>query len=50
MNTAMINYSIAMLNALAAFLQAEPIIYLVGLILLCYVAKVIKILITVGKR
>lgn len=44
--TAMIDYSLEMLRALASFLSSEPVIYLFGLILLCFVCKAIKILIS----
>ena len=39
--TAMTDFTVALLEAVAAFLNAEPIIYLFGVILLC---KGIKIL------
>lgn len=44
--TPMIDYSVAMLRAVADFLSAEPIIYLFGLVLLCFLCKAIKILIS----
>lgn len=40
----MIQFSTSMLNLLADFLAREPIIYLFGLICLCFVVKVIKII------
>lgn len=43
---AMIEYSAAMLDAIAAFLSAEPIIYLFGLICLTVLVKVVKDIIT----
>lgn len=39
---AMIAYSVGMLDAVAAFLSSEPIIYLFGLICLAGVVKVVK--------
>lgn len=42
--TSMVNYSVAMLEAVAEFLASEPIIYLFGLVLLCFVVKVIRLL------
>lgn len=44
MMTAMIDYSIAMLQAVADFLSAEPIVYLFALVLLCFICKAVKIL------
>lgn len=40
--TPMIDYSVAMLQAVADFLAAEPIIYLFGLVLFCFICKAIK--------
>lgn len=40
--TPMIDYSVAMLNALADFFAAEPIIYLFGCILFMFICKGIK--------
>lgn len=40
----MISFSTAMLTALADFLKSEPIIYLFGMILFVFVAKIIMIL------
>ncbi len=42
----MMDFSTGMLNAIAVFLASEPIIYLFGLVLLCFIVKVVKILIT----
>ena len=41
----MIDFSIAILNAVATFLETPPVFYLFGLILFCFVAKFIKILV-----
>ncbi len=40
----MISFSTAMLIALADFLKSEPIIYLFGMILFVFIAKIIMIL------
>ena len=40
--TPMIDYSVAMLNALADFFAAEPIIYLFGCILFMFICRGIK--------
>lgn len=40
--TPMINFSVTMLGAIADFLGSEPIIYLFGLILFCFICKIIK--------
>lgn len=40
--TPMIEYSVAMLNALADFFAAEPIIFLFGCILFMFICKGIK--------
>lgn len=42
----MIVYSNAMLEAIAAFLGSEPIIYLFGLVCLVLLVKVVKDIIT----
>lgn len=42
--TPMIDFSVAMLGVLADFLGTEPIIYLYGMVLLCFVCKIFKIL------
>mgnify|MGYP001047781492 CR=1 FL=1 len=39
---AMITYSTGMLEALAAFLSSEPIIYLFGLVCLTFIVKAVK--------
>lgn len=39
---AMIAYSASMLDAIATFLSAEPIIYLFGLVCLSFLVKVVK--------
>lgn len=38
----MIEFSVAMLQALADFLAAEPIIYLFGMIIFCFLCRGIK--------
>lgn len=38
----MIEFSVAMLEAVADFLAAEPIIYLFGMIVFCFLCKGIK--------
>lgn len=38
----MIEFSVAMLQALADFLAAEPIIYLFSMIIFCFLCKGIK--------
>ena len=43
---AMLAYSVGMLDAVSAFLSAEPIIYLFGLVCLTLVVKVVKDIIT----
>lgn len=40
--TPMIEFSIAMLQAVADFLAAEPMIYLFGLVLFCFICESIK--------
>lgn len=42
--TAMMDFSVALLEAVAVFLNAEPIIYLFAVILLCFLCKGIKTL------
>lgn len=42
--SAMVDFSVAMLGVLSDFLMSPPIFYLFGLILLCFVAKMFKIL------
>ena len=38
----MITFSVAMLEAVADFLAAEPIIYLFGMVIFCFLCKGIK--------
>lgn len=38
----MIDFSVSMLEAVAAFLAAEPIVYLFGMIVFCFLCKGIK--------
>ena len=40
----MINFSVALLQAVADFLAAEPVIYLFGTVVFCFLCKGIKIL------
>lgn len=42
--TEMVNFSIAMLNALVDFLSTPPIFYLFGLVCFCFICKALKIL------
>lgn len=42
--TPMVDFSAAMLQAVADFLGSEPIIYLFGMILFCFLCKGIKTL------
>ncbi|WP_312940589.1 hypothetical protein [Oscillibacter sp.] len=42
---AMIDFTVAMLQALAAFLGSEPVIYLFGMVVFCFLCKGIKTLI-----
>lgn len=42
--TAMMDFTVALLDAVAVFLNAEPIIYLFAVILLCFLCKGVKIL------
>lgn len=44
--SAMMDFSAALLDAVAQFLGSEPIIYLFSLILLCFLCKAIKILVS----
>lgn len=39
--TPMINFSAALLKAVAAFLMAEPIIYLFAVVIMCFLAKLV---------
>ena len=43
--TQMVDFSVAILQAVADFLSAEPIIYLFALVLVCFIVKVVKTLI-----
>lgn len=43
---AMMDFSAALLDVVAQFLGSEPIIYLFGLVMLCFLCKVIKILVS----
>lgn len=45
MMNAMIDFSVAMLQALADFLGSEPIIYLFAMILLCFLCKAVVTLV-----
>lgn len=40
--TPMIDFSVAMLHALADFLASEPIIYLFGTVIFCFICKSIR--------
>lgn len=40
--TPMIEFSVALLNAVSDFLASEPIIYLFGIVILCFIAKLVK--------
>ena len=42
---AMIDFPVAMLQTLAAFLGSEPVIYLFGMVVFCFLCKGIKTLI-----
>ncbi|MPN35293.1 hypothetical protein SDC9_182790 [bioreactor metagenome] len=42
---AMIDFYVAMLQTLAAFLGSEPVIYLFGMVVFCFLCKGIKTLI-----
>lgn len=44
--TAMIDFAVAMLDAVAAFLAAEPIIYIFSAVILCFLCKAIRILVS----
>lgn len=44
MMESMIAFSVAMLEAVATFLGSEPIIYLFGMIVFCFLCKGIKTL------
>ena len=42
--TPMIDFSVAMLQAVANFLGSEPVIYLFGMMVFCFLCKGIKTL------
>lgn len=42
--TPMIDFSAALLGIVAEFLNTEPIIYLFGMVIFCFVCKGIKVL------
>lgn len=42
--TPMIDFSVAMLQAVANFLGSEPVIYLFGMVIFCFLCKGIKTL------
>lgn len=44
--TAMIDFSAAFLQLLADFLAVEPVIYLFGMVIFCFLCKAIKSLIS----
>lgn len=44
--TPMLDFSVAMLHALADFLSSEPIIYLFGSVIFCFVCKGVRSLIS----
>lgn len=44
--TPMIDFSVALLQAVADFLAAEPVVYLFSLVLLCFLCKALKILVS----
>lgn len=44
--TPMIDFSVALLQAVADFLAAEPVIYLFSLVLLCFLCKALKIIVS----
>lgn len=44
--TPMVDFSVAMLTALADFLQSDPIFYLFSLICFCFIVKAFKNLVT----
>lgn len=39
----MVDFSVAMLDALSFWLLSEPIVYLFGLVLLLFIARLVKI-------
>lgn len=44
--TPMIDFSVAMLQAVADFLGAEPVIYLFGMVVFCFLCKAVKTIIS----
>lgn len=42
--TPMIEFSVAMLRAVADFLGTEPIFYLFGMVIFCFLCKAVKTL------
>ncbi len=40
--TPMINFSVALLQAVADFLATEPIIYLFGTVIFCFICKAVR--------
>ena len=40
--TPMVDFSVAMLRALSDFLGSEPIIYLFGMVIFCFLCKAVK--------
>lgn len=48
--TAMADFSVFMLQALAEFLGSDPIFYLFGLICTCFVCRAVKELTSCGRR
>lgn len=44
--TPMIDFSAALLQAVADFLAAEPVVYLFSLVLLCFLCKALKTLVS----
>lgn len=44
--TPMIDFSVALLQAVADFLAAEPVIYLFSLVLLCFLCKALKTIVS----
>lgn len=42
--TAMQEFTVFMLGALSDFLAAEPVVYLFGVVIFCFLCKMIKIL------
>ena len=42
--TPMVDFTAVLLRAVADFLAAEPVIYLFGVVILCFLCKCVKIL------